>query len=182
MSNTPDTTDEESDAINMDPEIRERRLDTWDMLVVKGLDFSKVVSRLAEQYDTTENAIKTDISRMDNWLPKLDIASQKSGVSRLRELRQNRQRLQMMAMEAHQQGDLEKELKIRRRIDKAVETDVKLSQSLGLAEKEPEQVEVGWKEYITSEASGSPDEAVEVEVEAVDEDEDDDTPAFLPDA
>lgn len=125
----------------MKEELRERREETWNLLVVNGMDYSKVVERLSEKYGVAESTISTDINRMDDWLPKLDRVSQKSGHSRLKELRQNRQRLQQMALEARQDGDLEKELQIRRQIDKAIERDVSLAQSLGLTIEEPEKHE-----------------------------------------
>lgn len=125
----------------MDEELRERREKTWNMLVVRGFDYSKVVSRLADEYDMSEGGIKSDIHRMDDWLPKLDDISYQSGVSRLRELRENRQRLQQMALQARKDDDLEQELKIRRQIDKAVQTDIQLSQSLGHADREEDGVD-----------------------------------------
>lgn len=150
---TEDSNDEDSYR-DMRPDLRERREETWDLLVVKGLKYGDVVERLATKYDVTEGAIEYDISEMDTWLPKIDVSSMESGVSRLRELRQNRQRLQQMAMEARQDGDRDAELSIRRRLDKAIELDVKLSQSLGVTEKEPDEVELGWREYMESAEMG----------------------------
>lgn len=132
----------------MDDELRQRRQETWDLLVVKGIDYGKVVSRIASKYDISESGVESDISRMDNWLPELDPHNLESGLSRIRELRQNRQRLQQMALEAQNEGNLDKELRIRRQIEESVETDVELAQSLGLTEKEAEEVEVGWREFI----------------------------------
>lgn len=125
----------------MRDDLRQRREDTWEMLVVQGFSYTRVVNRLAEKYNVSEGAIKSDIHRIDDWLPDLNEVSQKSGVSRLRELRQNRQRLQQMALEAREAGNTDEELAIRRQIDKAVQTDVELSQSLGLTDREPDQVE-----------------------------------------
>ena len=125
----------------MNEEIRERREETWERLVIQGVAYGTVVSELADKYDTTESAIKADISRMDDWLPELDEASLSSGVSRLRELRDNRQRKQQMAHEAREVDNLKLELEIRREIDQAIETDVTLAQSLGETEREDETLD-----------------------------------------
>ncbi|MFD1512451.1 hypothetical protein [Halomarina rubra] len=132
----------------MRSELRERREKTWDLLVVKGLDYGDVVERLATQYDVTASAIESDIHRMDDWLPKLDAGSTSSGLSRLRELRQNRQRYQQLAVEARREGDIDQELRVRRRIDQAIDLDVSLAQSLGLTVREPEEVTVAVDEDV----------------------------------
>jgi predicted nucleic acid-binding Zn-ribbon protein len=115
----------------MDDSLRSRREDTWDLLVVKGLDYRKVVRRVSNKYGSPESTIESDISNMDSWLPDLDHTNFSSGVSRLRELRENRQRRQQMVLEARSEGDTERERALLQEIDWAIEKDVRLSQSLG---------------------------------------------------
>lgn len=126
----------------MKEELRKRRDETFEMLVVKGFDYSRVVSTLAARYDVAESTIRSDISRMDDWLPRLSFFDDDDGEGRLRELRMNRQRLHQMATEARKNDDLETELSIRRTIDTAVETEVSLAQSLGQMTETAEQVEI----------------------------------------
>lgn len=126
----------------MRDDLIERREETWDLLQVKGFSTSEVARKLAQKYGVKEATIRKDISRMDNWLDKLDDHTSKTAASRMREFRQNRQRMHQMAMEARQNGDLDTELKIRRAIDSNVEIDVELSQSLGLTTREPDRAEV----------------------------------------
>lgn len=126
----------------MDDELRKRREETWEMLIVKGYEYSRVVSTLADRYDCDEQAIKSDIRRMDKWINKLDRFTDTDATSRLKEIRRNRQRLHQMATEARSQEDIGLELSIRRRIDKAVELDVELSQSVGKTDREADKLEV----------------------------------------
>lgn len=134
----------------MDPELRERREDTWKALVVQGRRYSDVVSYISNKYDTPESTIESDISRIDEWLPDLDAANHKSGVSRMRELRENRQNTHQVAQKARKEGELDTELKARRQIDRGIKIDVELSQSLGLTEQEPDKQEheVTWGEAL----------------------------------
>jgi hypothetical protein len=156
---TDDTnTEEQSGPTDMDAELVSRREETWQRLVVHGQSYRNVVQAIAKKYDATESAIETDISRMDDWLPKLDASSLESGVSRLREQRQNRQNLQQLARKAREEGNLEMELKVRRQIDRAIETDVELSQSLGLTDEEPEEVEMTWKDGLEAAVEHNMDE------------------------
>lgn len=132
----------------MSAELRERREETWERLIVQGEGYTTVVAEVSERYDVSRAAIEKDIQRMDNWLPKLDQLALDSGLSRIRELRQNRQRLQRMAAEAADGDDERLEMKLRRLLNKSIELDIDLSQSLGMTEKEPEEVEVGWRQYM----------------------------------
>lgn len=126
----------------MRDDLIKRRDRTWDLLIVKGLDYGKVVEQVSNDFDVKPNTIEKDISRMDDWLPELNELSPKSGYSRLMEIRQNRQRLQQMAIEARGEDDPHLELKIRRQIDSAIEKDVTLSQSLGISPMEPQKQEI----------------------------------------
>jgi len=128
--------------------LRKRRDETFEMLVVKGYDYRRVVDTLAERYEVTASTIKTDINRMGDWLPRLAWYDDDDGTARLRELRKNRQRMHQMATEARQDGDVELELKIRRNIGTAVETEVELAQSLGQMNEEPEELEVDGIEIV----------------------------------
>jgi hypothetical protein len=115
----------------MQEHLRKRRDETFEMLVVKGYDYSRVVSTLADRYDVAESTIKTDINRMSDWLPHLSHYDDDNGQGKLRELQKNRQRLHQLATEARQDDERLEELKIRRRIDKSVSLEVDLAQSLG---------------------------------------------------
>ena len=115
----------------MDEDLRERRSETWELLVVRGFDYGDVVSRIATKHGVSETAVQTDISRMEDWLPKLDHTNFSSGVSRLRELRSNRQRRQQMVLEARRDDNRELERELLKEIDWAIDMDVRLSQSLG---------------------------------------------------
>ena len=126
----------------MREELRKRRRETWEMLVVKGYDYRRVVNTLADRYDVAPGTIESDIHRIPDWIGKLAHYDDDKGLSRLMELRQNRQRLHQMATEARQEDDTALELKIRRRIDKAIETDIDLSQSLGKTYEEPDKHEL----------------------------------------
>jgi hypothetical protein len=126
----------------MNQELRERRERTWELLVVMGVQYSQVVQRVAEQYDCAESTVKTDISRMESWVGKLDV-SYYSGVSRLRELRQARQRLRQYEMQAQQDEDQDLASRINDKIETNLKTDLRISQKLGLTSETPTQVEVG---------------------------------------
>jgi hypothetical protein len=123
----------------MQQELRKRRDETFEMLVVKGYDYRRVVDTLADRYDVATGTIEADISRMSDWLPQLSHYDDDSGAGRLRELHKNRQRMHQMATEARQDEARMEELKIRRQIDSSVSTEVELAQSLGHVEKQPEE-------------------------------------------
>lgn len=127
----------------MNSELRERRLKTWKLYIVRGVSHSRVCQRIAAEYDMSEGGVKADIARMDDWLPKLDAADldEGNGLSRIREARENRQRMQQMALKARQNDNLELELKIREKIGKEIDRDISSSQSLGMTPKEPDQTE-----------------------------------------
>lgn len=130
----------------MNDELRKRRDETFEMLVVKGYEYARVVTTLSDRYGVAESTIRSDINAIGDWLPKLSILDG-AGPGRLRELQKNRQRLHQMATEARTDKDPHLELKIRRSIDSAVETEVELAQSLGEMDEEPDQVEVSGKGF-----------------------------------
>ena len=125
----------------MKEELRERRERTWELLVVMGVQYSQAVSRVANQFDVAESTVKTDISRMETWVDKLDV-SYYSGVSRLRELRQARQRLRQYEMQAQQDEDADLASRINDKIAQNLKADLRISQKLGLTNEEATQVEV----------------------------------------
>lgn len=136
----------------MDRDLLARREETVDLLVVQGMPYQRVVERISDRHDITQSGVKTDIGRIDDWLPKvIDESDQtrKDALVRLKELRTNRQRLQRMALEAQRDDDLETELKIRDKIDESIELDIALSQSLGLTEREPTAVENAMADFAT---------------------------------
>jgi len=125
----------------MRDDLRERRERTWELLVALGVDYGDAVSRLAQEFDTAEGTIKSDISRMDTWVGKLDI-SYYTGVSRLRELRRQRQKLEQLALQAASDEDIPEQRKLRKTIADLVVKDVRISQKLGLTNEEPTQIEL----------------------------------------
>jgi len=150
----------------MKEELRERRERTWELLVVMGVSYSQTVSRIAEQYDCAESTVKTDISRMESWVGDLDV-SYYSGVSRLRELRQARQRLRQYEMQAQQDEDQDLASRINDKIAKNLKADLRISQKLGLTNETPTEVEVGGldpeDEELLDEWCGVEGESVELE-------------------
>ena len=116
------------------------------MVLVKGLPTMQVARRLADQYDVKPNTIVKDIGRMDDWLPELQEQRplSQSTASRLREQRKNRQRMHQMADEARRDDDLglAEERRIRSKIDEMLETDIRLSQSVGETPRAPDEVEM----------------------------------------
>jgi hypothetical protein len=125
----------------MREELQKRRDETFEMLVIKGYDYRRVTDTLAERYDVATKTIESDINRMNEWLPRLAWYDDDDGAGRLRELHKNRQRMHQMATEARKDGDVNLELKIRRQIDSAVETEVELAQSLGAMNETSDEIE-----------------------------------------
>jgi len=136
----------------MKPELVDRRERTFKLLIVEGRKYTDVVETIAREYDITESGVQTDIDRMDSWLPKIveeSDVTREDGLVRLKELRQNRQRLQQMALEARKNNDLMDELQIRRKVEDNIELDIALSQSLGHTSREPTPMENAMEEFAT---------------------------------
>lgn len=150
----------------MREELRERRERTWELLVVMGVSYSNTVTRIAEQFECAESTVKTDISRMETWVGDLDV-SYYSGVSRLRELRQARQRLRQYEMQAQQDEDPDLASRINDKIAKNLKADLRISQKLGLTNETPTQVEVSGldpeDEELLDEWCGVEGESVDLE-------------------
>lgn len=150
----------------MREELRERRERTWELLVVMGVSYSQTVTRIAENFDCAESTVKTDISRMESWVGDLDV-SYYSGVSRLRELRQARQRLRQYEMQAQQDEDPDLASRINDKIAKNLKADLRISQKLGLTNETPTQVEVSGldpeDEELLDEWCGLEGESVDLE-------------------
>lgn len=148
----------------MKESLRERRERTWELLVVMGVSYSQTVTRIADNFDCAESTVKTDISRMETWVGDLDI-SYYTGVSRLRELRQARQRLRQYEMQAQQEEDPDLASRINDRLARNIKADIRISQKLGLANEEPTQLDVSGLDPEDEELL---DEWCNVEGEAVD--------------
>jgi hypothetical protein len=136
----------------MKPELVDRRERTFKLLIVEGRKYTDVVETIAREYDITESGVQTDIDRMDSWLPKIveeSDVTREDGLVRLKELRQNRQRLQQMALEARKNNDLMDELQIRRKVEDNIELDIALSQSLGHTSREPTPMENAMEDFAT---------------------------------
>lgn len=92
LPNRTDADEQNGTLVAIDEDLRQRREQMWEMLIGQDVGYAHVMTMLTDEYDVTESAIRSDIHRMENWLLKLNAVSDKSGVSRLRKLRQNRQR------------------------------------------------------------------------------------------
>lgn len=137
----------------------DRRERTFELLIVKGQRYGKVVSTIASEYDISEAGVESDIRRMDKWLPELveNDYARKDGLTRLKELRMNRREMHNLYDElkdrirADEDADPEVLLKVLDKIDSNIDLDIALSQSLGLAEREPAQLEVDHQFEVRSE-------------------------------
>lgn len=125
----------------MRPDLRERRKETYRLLYRLGVPYSDAVARLAEQYDVTEAAIRKDIERMSGWITDLDVPLA-DGLLRVRQVREQAQELEQIALQAQQDEDLTEARRAREAIVKAVETEDQMARRLGLTEEAPHQVEV----------------------------------------
>lgn len=145
----------------MKPQLVERRERTFELLIVEGRRYGDVVAMIADEYDISESGVRSDISRMDDWLPELveDDHARKDGLARLKELRMNRQEMRRLY------GELKEEIKhdpeadprvlidILERIDDSLDLDFALSQSVGHTDTEPAQVEVEHSFDVRSEVA-----------------------------
>jgi hypothetical protein len=125
----------------MRPDLRERRRETYRLLYRLGVPYSDAVSRLAEQYGVTESAIENDIAKMNGWITEIDIPLA-DGILRVRQVREQAQELEQIALQAQQNEDLAEARRAREAIVKAVETEDQMARRLGLTEEAPHQVEV----------------------------------------
>jgi hypothetical protein len=123
------------------PDLRERRQETYRLIYRLGLPQRDAVSRLADQYDVTEAAVRKDIQRMSGWITDLDIPLA-DGLLRVRQIREQAQELEQLALQAKQDGDLAEARRCREAIVSAVETEDKMARRLGLTEEAPQKVEV----------------------------------------
>lgn len=120
----------------MDNDLLDRRDRTFELLIAQGRRYTDVVDIITDEFDITKSGVKADISRLNEWLPKLVEErdhGQRDGKIRLRELKKNRERLQRLAADA---DDAKDELAFRRQIEKSIQTELKLRQSIGLADRE----------------------------------------------
>lgn len=133
----------------MDRELAERRDRTFELLVTQGRAYTDVVETITDEYDASKTAVETDISRMNDWVPKLVDEldrGREDGKLRLRELKKNRQRLQQLAADAE---DPSKELKYRRTIEQSIKTELQLRQSIGLTHREQTSGEKALEQIAT---------------------------------
>lgn len=106
----------------MNADLRARRERTWELLVIRGMDRDEAVDRLSTSFGVRPSTIRTDIARMDEWLPAL-AARPATDESRVLELRLARQRLYQMARDAHEADDLRLELDIYREVIRTLSLD-----------------------------------------------------------
>lgn len=143
----------------MKPDLVDRRERTFELLIVEGRQYTDVVETIAREYDITESGVRTDIERMDSWLPKIveEDHAREDGLVRLKELRKNRQEMRRLYGDMKQRIERDPEadprvlIDILERIDDNLDLDIALSQSLGHAEREPGQLEVEHSYDVNSE-------------------------------
>jgi len=151
----------------MRPNLRERRRETYRLLYQLGVPYSDAVSRLAEQYDVTESAIENDIAKMSGWITEIDVSLQ-DGLLRVRQVREQAQELEQLALQAQQNEDLTEARRCREAIVKAVETENQMARRLGLTDEAPHQEEVAGSldpadEALVSEWCGLEGDAVDLD-------------------
>lgn len=122
--------------------LRERREETFELLIVMGVGFNETVARIADQFDCAEGTVKSDINRMSEWLPKLDPDGAGSSYTRLREVRQARQRQRRYEMMAQRDDDYQAASRIADRLIKNIRLEVELSERFGLVDDEPADLEL----------------------------------------
>lgn len=158
----------------MNQELVERRERTFELLIVEGRQYTRVVETIAREYDITKSGVKTDINRMDNWLPKIveEDHARKDGLVRLKELRKNRQEMRRLYEELKEEVKRDPErdprvlIDILEKIDGNLDLDMALSQSLGHTDREPGQLEVEHSLEVSSEVvEVTPDDVQEDDVE-----------------
>lgn len=158
----------------MDRELAERRDRTFELLVTQGRGYTEVVETITDEFDASKTAVETDISRMNDWLPKLVDEldrGREDGKLRLRELKKNRQRLQQLAADAEKPS---KELKYRRTIEQSIKTELQLRQSIGLTHREQTSSEKALEQLATGAMRVEfDDDQDDVEAADVDDDEGD---------
>jgi len=120
----------------MRPDLRERRRETYRLLYRLGVSYSDAVSRLAEQYDVTESAIENDIAKMSGWITEIDVPLA-DGLLRVRQVREQVQELEQLALQAQQNEDLTEARRAREAIVKAIRTEDQMARRLGLTEESP---------------------------------------------
>lgn len=158
----------------MDRELAERRDRTFELLVTQGRGYTEVVETVTDEFDASKTAVETDISRMNDWLPKLVDEldrGREDGKLRLRELKKNRQRLQQLAADAEKPS---KELRYRRTIEQSIKTELQLRQSIGLTHREQTSGEKALEQLATGAMRVEfDDDQDDVEAADVDDDEGD---------
>lgn len=128
----------------MKAELRERREETYRMLYRHGVDHAEVVSRLSDRYGVSESAIRKDINRMSSWIRdiKPDLGE---GVLRLAKIRDQHQELELLAIRARQEGDIDAERRAREAVVRTLEAQARMAERLELTGDDEEEA---WAEPI----------------------------------
>lgn len=111
--------------------LTERRKRTHDFYVIQGLSREATVNRVVSEFDTAPATVHEDLRSMSEWVGDL-VQTDPTGESRIRELREARDRLYKLAIDARENGDADLEQKIVGDIVSSIATDIELYQSLGL--------------------------------------------------
>ncbi|WP_436347050.1 hypothetical protein [Natronorubrum sp. FCH18a] len=115
----------------MKDELRQRRQETYRMLVAHGISHSEVVKRLSDSYDVSKSAIRKDIKNMNSWLPDLSVDFS-AAIVRLTRLRDQQQELESVALQARRDGDPRTEIRARQEIRKSIMAEHNIATDVGL--------------------------------------------------
>ncbi|WP_436347052.1 hypothetical protein [Natronorubrum sp. FCH18a] len=122
---------------------------TFDLLIIQGRPVADVVTQIAEEFEASEAAVKTDIDRLESWVDDLPPRTDPSGKARMQEFRDARRRLYELIPAARRKDDPDLERKVIRDIITSIRTDIRLCQSLGLAVDESDVGVIELPESIT---------------------------------
>lgn len=116
----------------MNDELRDRRQETYQMLVAHGISQTEVVKRLSDRYNVSKSAIRKDIKNMNSWLEDLSVDFG-AGIVRLTRLRDQQQQLEQVALQARNDGEAQTEIRARQEIRKAIMAEDRMATRLGLS-------------------------------------------------
>lgn len=133
----------------MNAELRDRREDTYHLLVAHGIAQSEVVTRLSDQYGVSKSAIRKDIRQMPTWLPKLSVDFG-AGIVRLTRLRDQQQKLEQLSLQAERDKNYNAAVGARREIRKAIMAEEQISVRMGLSPEGEAADEDAWDDEIAT--------------------------------
>lgn len=120
--------------------LKERRVETYNLLYRHGVDYSEAVQRLSDSYGVSKSAIRKDISRMGSWITEINV-DLADGLLRVAKVRDQHQDLEQVALEARRDGDLETVIRARKAIVQALQAEDRMAARLGLTPDDAETAE-----------------------------------------